>query len=126
MARPPHKKAHEVCPFGVTTTWADCDKARDDAKADWDAMQQVILAYNIVVREQAKGRAEGYREKSLFDQLVRYLRGQQADLMNDDGNPHVGPWAMRLRAAIERFKAGDIPVYCLYRPVPPGTQEGGQ
>lgn len=125
MARPPHKKAHDVCPFGVTTTWADCDKARDNAYADWQAMQQVILAYNTVVKAGGETPAAYRKSTTLYDQLVQLIGGSREDLMNDDGNPHEGPWAVRLRAAIERFKAGDIPVYCLYRPVPPGTHEGG-
>jgi hypothetical protein len=124
VPRSPHKKVHEVCPWG-STTWAECDKAADNAKADWDAMQQVILAYRIALRP---GRNEGYRgDNSLFAQLVRYIRGQQEDIMNEDGNPHVGPWALRLRAAIARFIAGDLPRYNLYRiPGHDGPdQEGG-
>jgi hypothetical protein len=125
MARAPHKKAHEVCPFGVTTTWADCDKARDDMYVDWQAMQQVILAYNTVVKAGGETPASYRKEKGLYAQLVQLIGGTREDLTNDDGNPHEGAWALRLRAAIERFKAGDIPVYCLYRPVPPATNEGG-
>ena len=96
----------------------DCDmatkKACDDRKASWDAMQQVILAYNVVIR----GDVRRYRkEKSVVGQLVRYIAGEQEDIMNDDGNPSLAPWVVRLRAAIERVKSGDIPVYCLYEPV---------
>lgn len=121
--RPPHKTAHATCEYGAAN-WADCDKARDNAKADWDAMQQVILAIRIVSKEREAGRAEGYREKSMFDQLVRVFRGTQEDLMNDDGNPHVGPWALRLRAAVARYHAGDLPRYNLYTPLHRGTSEG--
>lgn len=112
MARPPHKQAHEVCPFGVTTTWADCDKARDSAYTDWQAMQQVILAYNIVVG----GRAQAFRkEKGQLAQLVQFIAGEREDIMNDEGNPSEAAFVIRLRAAIERVKAGDLPAYNLYR-----------
>lgn len=88
-------------------------KACDDRKADWDAMQQVILAYNVVVRGDS---ARYRREKSVLGQLVRYITGEQEDIMNDDGNPSQAPGVLRLRAAIERVKAGDLPVYTLYTP----------
>jgi hypothetical protein len=95
-------------------------KACDERKADWDAMQQVILAYNVVVR----GDARRYRkEKSVIGQLVRYISGDQEDIMNDDGNASQAPWVLRLRSAIERFKAGDLPVYCLYEPSIGHTKE---
>lgn len=88
-------------------------KACDDRKQDWDAMQQVILAFNIVQR----GDIRSYRkEKSVFAQLVRYIAGEQGDIMNDDGNASQAPWVLRLRAAIERVKAGDLPSYNLYEP----------
>jgi len=123
VPRSPHKKVHEVCPWGVTT-WADCDRAADNAKADWDAMQQVILIHKIALREQETGKAQGFKDKNLFDQLVRVFRGTQEDLTTDDGNPNVGPWALRLRAAVARYHAGDVPVYNLYQP-PSRAGEGG-
>lgn len=122
MARSPHKKVHAECPFGAST-WADCDRAADDVKADWDAMQQVILVHRIVLREQELGKAQGFREKNLFDQLVRVFRGTQADLMSDDGNPNMGAWAIRLRAAVARYHARDIPAYNLY--TAPRAEEAG-
>jgi hypothetical protein len=88
-------------------------KACEDRKAAWDAMQQVILAYNIALR----GETKPYRrEKTALAQLVRYIAGEQEDIMNDDGNASQAPWVLRLRAAIERFKAGDLPEYNLYEP----------
>lgn len=88
-------------------------KACEDRKAEWDAMQQVILAYNIVMR----GDTKPYRkDKTAFAQLVKYIAGEQDEMMNDEGNPSRAPWVMRLRAAIARVIAGDLPVYTLYRP----------
>lgn len=118
--RQPHKTVHAVCPWGVTT-WGECDKARDNAYADWQAFQAVLLSYIIVVREE---RPKGFKGDSLDEQLVQLIRGQRQQLMNKDGNPAVSPWAQRLLAAIERFKAGDFPAYNLYRlPDPPAATE---
>lgn len=116
MARSPHKKAHAVCPYGVDGTWAECDKVFDGIRADWDAMQQVILAARIVDRRDTRTYRKG---KDAFSQLVRWMDGQQADIMNDDGNSHVGAFVVRLRAARERYIAGDLPRYNLY--TPPGV-----
>jgi hypothetical protein len=124
MARPLHRKAHPDCKYGAAN-WGECDKASDNEFADWQAMQQVILAYNTVVKAGGETPTAYRKEKGLYAQLVQLIGGTREDLTNDDGNPHEGAWALRLRAAIERFKAGDIPVYCLYRPVPPATNEGG-
>ena len=88
-------------------------KACEDRKADWDAMQQVILAHGIAVR----GATKPYRKgDTVFNQLVRYIAGEQDDITTKDGNPNVTPWVLRLRAAIERVKAGDLPGYNLYEP----------
>lgn len=116
MRRPLHRVAHVECPYGAAN-WAACDAAFKDIREDWDAMQQVILAYKIALRPGQ----HGYRGDSLFDQLVRYIRGQQEDLTNKDGNPYASTWAMRIRAAIARFIAGDLPRYNLYQI--PGLQE---
>lgn len=76
-------------------------------------MQQVILAYNIA----ARGETKPYRkDNSLFGQLVRHIAGEQADIMNDDGNPSQAPYAIRIREAIARVIAGDLPRYNLYEP----------
>jgi hypothetical protein len=76
-------------------------------------MQQVILAFNIAIR----GETKSYRkEKTQFAQLVRYISGEQDDIMNEDGNRSLAPWVVRLRAAIERVKAGELPGYNLYEP----------
>lgn len=86
-------------------------KACDEAYADWQATQQVLLAVKVV----RAGHVRGFKgDKSVTAQLVRYIAGEQADILNDDGNPHEGPWVVRLRAAIERLKAGDVPGYNLY------------
>lgn len=89
-------------------------KACEERKADWDAMQQVILAYNIAARGETKPYRKG---DTLFNQLVRYIAGEQDDIVNGDGNPNMGPFAVRLRRAIDRVKAGDLPEYNLYEPV---------
>jgi hypothetical protein len=119
MRRALHKVAHEECPWGVAN-WSDCDKATDNAKADWDAMQQVILAYNIA----ARGGSRPYKkDKGAFAQLVLYIAGDRGEILNEDGNASQAPWVLRLRSAIERFIAGDLPVYNLYEPAVPAQQE---
>jgi len=76
-------------------------------------MQQVLLAYRIAL----SGNIKGYRkDKGQFAQLVKVIAGEQADFMNEDGNPSQAAWVVRLRAAIERVKAGDLPSYNLYTP----------
>lgn len=116
--RAPHKQVHATCEFGATT-WSDCDKARDNAYLDWQAMQQVILAYNLVVA----GKAGEFRKTdNALSSLVLYISGDAAEMLNDDGNPSRAPFVMRIRAAIERFKAGDLPAYNLYQPVAPAEQ----
>jgi hypothetical protein len=83
-------------------------------------MQQVILAYRIAMT----GDVKPYRkDKTVFAQLVRYIAGEQEDMTNADGNPNQTPWVARLRSAIERVKAGDLPVYCLYEPATGHTKE---
>lgn len=128
VKRRPHKLAHPTCEYGATT-WSDCDKAVTRAKGDWDAFQQVLLAYRIALRE-AGQRAQGFKADGLFDQLVQIIRGTRQDFVNEDGNPHMGPWAVKLRAAIDRFKAGDFPAYNLYaipglNDAPAAQQNGG-
>lgn len=88
-------------------------KACDDNYADWQAMQQVLLAYDIAVRGDMK---PWKKEKSAFAQLVLYIAGERDDITNEDGNPSTAPWVVRLRAAVERVKASDLPLYNLYRP----------
>jgi hypothetical protein len=122
MKRPLHKVAHATCEYGASN-WAQCDRARDMAYQDWQAMQQVILAYNIV----RKGHALSFKKAGgLFAQLVLFIAGERDDLTDADGNPAVTLWAMRTRDAIERFKSGDLPVYNLYEPVAPAADQGGQ
>lgn len=120
MKRPLHRLAHVNCEYGAAN-WSACDRARDNAYADWQAMQQVILAFNIATR----GDTRPYRkEKGAFAQLVQYLAGEREDITNDDGNPSEAPWVMRLRAAIERVKAGQLPGYNLYEPAVPANTGG--
>lgn len=86
-------------------------KACEERFATWQAMQQVVLAFRIVV----EGRAGAFhKDKGQFAQLVQYIAGEREDIINDDGNPSQAPWVLRLRAAIERVKAGDLPSYNLY------------
>jgi hypothetical protein len=110
--RAQHKQAHAVCEYGATN-WSDCDKARTNAYNDWLAMQQVILAYRIVVG----GRAAAYRkDKSTFGRLVQYIAGEAEDITTADGDPNESAWVGRLRAAVERVKEGNLPAYNLYPP----------
>ena len=55
-----------------------------------------------------------------FAALVLYIAGETADMLNDEGNPAISPWVLRIRAAIERFKSGDLPVYNAYTPATAG------
>ena len=86
-------------------------KACDEEYANWQAFQQVYLAYKIVLLGDTK-RFKG--DKGQLAQLVRVIAGEQDDVMNDEGNRSEAPWVKRLRAALERFKAGDFPAYNLY------------
>jgi hypothetical protein len=105
--RSPHKKVHANCEYGAST-WAECDKAADNVYADWQAMQQVLLAYRVALT----GRR--IRENNHFAQLVDIMLGHREVIVNKDGNPNEGQDVARLYAAIERVKAGDIPGYTLY------------
>lgn len=97
-------------------------KACEDRYADWQAMQQVLLAYNAVIG----GRGADYKkESSQFAQLVQWLAGDREDIMNEDGNPSQAPWVVRLRAAVERVRSGDLPGYTMYTPAVP-ADEGEQ
>lgn len=116
--RAPHKQVHANCEYGATT-WADCDRAVDAVVRDWQAMQTVILAYNIAL----SGRR--IKEDNFIARLVDYIGGHSRALLVKDGSHEdVGPEAMRVHAAIERFKAGNLPAYNLYRPALAG-EEGG-
>ena len=86
-------------------------KLCDDRYTDWQAMQQVLLAYKLALSGQAK---RFRKSKTVFDQLVCYIAGEQEEIVNDDGNPNMNPWVIRLRAAIERVSSGDLPGYNLY------------
>lgn len=87
-------------------------KACEEAYADWQAMQQVILAWRIASRSE---NLRPWRGGSVFDQLVLVIAGAQADITTAEGNVSQAPWVKRLRAALERAKAGDLPRYNLYR-----------
>ena len=116
--RAPHKQVHEVCPFGAGT-WSACDTAATNAYTDWQAMQQVILAFNVV----QEGRR--IKEDNFLARLIDYIGGHSRALLTKDGSHEdVSAWAMRTHAAIERFKAGDLPAYNLYRPTIVGENGG--
>lgn len=86
-------------------------KACDDRLADWAAMQQVLLAYRIVM----DGRAKAYtKDKSLVGQLVLYIAGLKESLDNKDGTPSEAASTKRIVAAVARVVAGDLPGYNLY------------
>ena len=115
------RAAHKVChPTCAHANWADCDRASDSRYIEWQAMQQVILAYNIVVSSRA---SVFLKDKGTFAQLVQHIAGKSEDIMNDEGNPSQTPFVIKLRAAIARVKAGDLPGYNLYRPAPPAEEE---
>lgn len=106
--RSPHKKAHPAC---ASRTWGDCDKVSANRYADWQAMQQVILAYRLVVA----GKMPAFmKDDSLMGQLVRLIGGKQAAIQNDDGTESRGAWTKRILAAVQRMKDGDLPAYNLY------------
>ncbi len=107
----PVRHEHNGTPCSFTTK-----KACEDNYADWQAMQQVLLALKVVV----EGRTPAFKkEKSQFAQLVLIIAGEQVDFTTDDGVPARAPWVMRLRAAMERVKVGALPLYNLVQPVAP-------
>lgn len=107
MARANHSHYEGGPPCDLSTK-----KACDERFADWQAMQQVLLAYLIV----SEGRAKQYKkDDTQFGQLVQYIAGERESITNADGNASEAPWVKRLMAAIERVIAGDLPVYNLVR-----------
>lgn len=73
----------------------------DDAYADWQADQQVLLAARIV----AGGRGERFRKDSTaFGQLVQVLDGRRETITNGDGVEASAPFTRRLLAALERHR----------------------
>lgn len=118
--RAQHKVAHSTCPNGADN-WAACDKVADARHADWQAMQTVLLAYKVA----SEGRTRAFKgDKGVLAQLVRYIAGEQEEILNGDGNPHQSVEVKRLRAAISRVIAGKFPAYNLYiLPAPAGAQE---
>lgn len=99
-----HIEGGPACSF---RTKKDCE----ENYADWQAFQQVLLAYRIAL----SGATKPYRkDKGVMAQLVQYIAGERDEIVNEDGNPSQQPFVRRLRAAIARFKAGDIPAYNLY------------
>lgn len=95
-------------------------KACDDRYSDWQAMQQVLLAYRIA----ASGRR--IKEDNVFAQLIDLIGGHRENIMTKEGNPNVTPWVARLRSAMERVKSGVLPEYNLYMiPGLDSEQQGG-
>lgn len=90
-------------------------KACDDRFADWQAMQQVILAARIARGDRVAMFSGRRGDKSIIGQLVRVMLDEQADIMNEDGNPSEAPWAKRLRAAMARVRDEGLPGYNLYQ-----------
>ena len=107
-----HKRVHSTCPNGAAN-WADCDRVGDDRYQDWQAMQQVLLAF-LVLRSGDAAKIKRMKRDGQFGALLRYLSEDAPDIMNDEGNPSEAPWAKRLRAAVGRALAGDFPNYNLY------------
>lgn len=96
-------------------------KACEDRYADWQAMQQVLLAYSVVMRSVPAHKSYYRKGKDQFSQLVRYIAGDIDVMTNADGNPSVAPWTQRLLRAIARVREADLPGYTLYTiPTPPG------
>jgi hypothetical protein len=88
-------------------------KACEDRYSDWQAMQQVLLAYRVALR----GDAPRYRkESSVFAQLVGYIAGDRESLDNKDGTASAAPFTKRILAAIDRVIVGGAAGYNLYTP----------
>lgn len=115
--RPQHKKAHPACPNGAN--WSHCDAVVKALYENWQAMQQVLLAYLIVT----EGRAGAFKkDDTQFGQLVQLIAGAREKFVNKDGNESEAGFVIKLRAAIQHVVAGDLPAYNLYHiPVPPGA-----
>lgn len=112
MARDLHRQVHSVCPNGAAN-WADCDRVADDRYQDWQAMQQVLLAF-MILRSGEEAKIKRMKRDGQFGALLRYMAEDAPDILNDEGNPAATPWANRLRAACARAVAGDLPNYNLY------------
>lgn len=118
MAQHTHRPEGPVCDLPTK-------KACDDRYADWQAMQQVQLAYRLATGDRVAAFSGRRGDKTIIGQLVRVLIGEQETLLNADGNPSEAPWSKRLLAAIERVKAGDLPRYTLYTWPDVPAPEGG-
>jgi|GEM_PF-2630640 len=95
-------------------------RACEDRYADWQAMQQALLAYNIALA----GRTKPFRkDNGQLAQLVQFIAGEREFITNADGNPSEAPWVRRMLDAIERVKSGDLQGYNLYMPASADNQE---
>lgn len=83
-------------------------KACEDRYADWQAMQQVLLAYSIALR------GNRLKEDNVLSQLVDVIGGHKEYITTKEGNPNATTWVARLYAAMERVKSGELPGYTLY------------
>lgn len=122
MALRRHKHWPEDDPFFEQAPYCDLStkKACEERFADWQAMQQVILAHNVVARAQgAPVRRDG---NSVFDQLVLVIAGQRATITNGDGVQSEAAFTRRILAALERYRAeGPGPGRHLYQPPEAGA-----
>src|SRR5690349_18084160 len=78
VARDLHRKVHAVCPNGAAN-WADCDRVADDRYADWQAMQQVLLAYRLLTKDRTDHREaqsiKRLKKDGVFGALLRWMDG---------------------------------------------------
>jgi hypothetical protein len=90
-----HWEGGPVCRF---RTKRECE----DAYADWQADQQVLLAARVV----DMGRA-GFHKKSsdVFGQLVLVLAGQKETITNSEGVESSAPFTRRVLAALRRYRS---------------------
>jgi len=111
-----HGEVHSKCRF---KSWAECD----DAYAEWQAMQQVLLAYRLLMAQTKLAQTKWWDrgDKTQFRQLMKYIAGEQQDIYNGDGLPAQDAWTKRLKAAINRVVAADLPRYNLYEVPTSGT-----
>lgn len=79
-------------------------KACNAAYTQWQAWSQVLLAARVIEHMTPDTRARWRRDDTIFGQLVKVMDGQQADVMNEDGNPSQSAFVIRLREALERYR----------------------
>lgn len=85
-------------------------KACEEEFADWQAMQQVVLAQLILAKH-----GKPMKGKGMIEQLTQMFAGERETIVNNDGNESQTPFTQRLIRAYKRYQAeGPGPGWHLY------------